>query len=208
MLLTSASCPPCCAAAGSFYYTEGSDNNTFVVASSGKLPIALGALSSEDTTYILGTVAMKFDDAQAYCAAHGGHLASWGALEEQSDVENYFQHVTGYMMQGFFTFYWFGLRVGGAACLSACLPPGSNAFSYLLDSYTRCTACSSHASHVRQAYPPAHATRFAVPSSPFQHQGPRHAKLLPHNLLPKLLTPHTDLPRRPACGPTLPGTTW
>lgn len=110
---------PCCAAAGSFYYSEGSNNNTFVVASSGKLPIALGALSSEDTTYILGTVAMKFDDAQAYCAAHGGHLASWGALAEQSDVENYFQRVTGYMMQGFFTFYWFGLRVSGAACLTA-----------------------------------------------------------------------------------------
>jgi hypothetical protein len=56
-------------------------------------------------------VERNFDDAEAYCAAHGGHLASWGASAEQQSVEDYFSKTSGYMLQGFFSFYWFGLRV-------------------------------------------------------------------------------------------------
>lgn len=105
-------CPSCCAAQGAFYYSHGSTNNTFIIATSSKnLPIALGALSAADTTYIFGSVPKTFDDAEAYCAAHGGHLASWGASAEQKAVEDYFAKTTGYMMQGYFSFYWFGLRV-------------------------------------------------------------------------------------------------
>jgi hypothetical protein len=101
------------AAPAAFYYSHGSSENTFIIAGkANSLPIALGALSAEDTTYILSTVEKSFDDAEAYCAAHGGHLASWGADAEQKSVEDYFQKTTGYMMQGFFSFYWFGLRVG------------------------------------------------------------------------------------------------
>ena len=100
------------AAAAAFYYSYGSNENTFIVAGkSNSLPIALGALSAVDTTYILSTVERNFDDAEAYCAAHGGHLASWGADAEQKSVEDYFQKTTGYMMQGFFSSYGFGLRV-------------------------------------------------------------------------------------------------
>ncbi len=70
-----------------FYYTPGTDNNTFVVAPMAAaaldpqvLKIA-GALTSINTTYILNTNPMMFDDAQAYCNKMGGHLVSYGSSQ-------------------------------------------------------------------------------------------------------------------------------
>jgi hypothetical protein len=75
------------AAQGVFYYTPGTDNNTFVVtpmASAALDPQVFkiaGALTSINTTYILNTNPMMFDDAQAYCNKMGGHLVSYGSSQ-------------------------------------------------------------------------------------------------------------------------------
>jgi hypothetical protein len=69
-----------------------------------------GALTSINTTYLLNTNPMIFDDAQGYCNKMGGHLTSYGSSSEESDVVNYFTSSMGYLLAGNHSLYWLGLR--------------------------------------------------------------------------------------------------
>ena len=69
-----------------------------------------GALTSFNTTYLLNTNPMIFDDAEGYCNKMGGHLTSYGSSSEESDVVNYFTSSMGYLLAGNHSLYWMGLR--------------------------------------------------------------------------------------------------
>jgi hypothetical protein len=69
-----------------------------------------GALTSINTTYLLNTNPMIFDDGQAYCNKMGGHLVSYGSSSEESDVVGYFTTSMGYLLAGNHSLYWMGLR--------------------------------------------------------------------------------------------------
>jgi hypothetical protein len=51
--------------------------------------------AGKSTTYLLNTKAMPFRDAQGYCNAQGGHLASWASYTEQFEVESAFTQMVG-----------------------------------------------------------------------------------------------------------------
>ncbi len=59
-------------------------------------------------TYVLSTVKQNFVEAQANCNDHGGHLVSYQSVEEQIEVEQYFETL-GVFIPRYHVFYWTGL---------------------------------------------------------------------------------------------------
>lgn len=57
---------------------------------------------------MLNTQLMDYATAELTCNVAGGHLAYYTSLDEQQDVEGYFQQ-QGYLMSGFTPSYWIGL---------------------------------------------------------------------------------------------------
>ena len=43
-----------------------------------------------NTTYLINTAALSWNDAEAFCKQQGGHLACWSDTSEQAEVEQYF----------------------------------------------------------------------------------------------------------------------
>ena len=52
---------------------------------------------------------MTFEEAETYCQAQAGHLASFTALKDQQDVEAFLIDL-GVLMPGYHTMYWIGLN--------------------------------------------------------------------------------------------------
>jgi hypothetical protein len=66
------------------------------------------ASATTKATYLLSTAKANFIDAQATCNDHGGHLVSYQSLEEQIEVEAYFESL-GVFIPLYHVFYWTGL---------------------------------------------------------------------------------------------------
>jgi hypothetical protein len=61
------------------------------------------------STYIINTTRLGFRDAEAACQDDGGHLVSYGSLDEQVEVESFFV-ANGYFIPTAHKFYWMGYR--------------------------------------------------------------------------------------------------
>ncbi len=67
--------------------------------------------------YSLNTCARSYSEAEASCKLQGGHLASYGSVDEQYEVESYF--MSQGLLVGSYGGYWMGAKVRSwVFCLS------------------------------------------------------------------------------------------
>ncbi len=91
--------------------------------------------------YSLVTCPASYSQAEGSCRMLGGHLASYGSLAEQAEVEGYF------MAQGLLApsqqAYWLGAKVGHVALASQafCPGPGCNMIINMLAASTTVCLC-------------------------------------------------------------------
>jgi hypothetical protein len=71
-------------------------------------PAGYSFTASTNATFVLNTQLMDYATAEKTCNVAGGHLAYYTSLDEQQEVEGFYQQ-QGYLLSGFTPSYWIGL---------------------------------------------------------------------------------------------------